>query len=549
MAGASSTLTRRSSLSASTRYWTLVAILIAIPSFSSLLIILFSFLQPEREVIGHLFSFVLPRVSFNTVVLVLGVTMLAGVVGVSLAWLTAMFQFPGRQFFNWALLLPMAMPGYVTAFVAIGFFEYAGPLQSALRGLLGPDIWFPQIRSRTGLIIVMALALYPYVYLLARNAFMSQGRRALEVGQSLGLTLNQGFLRVALPMARPWIAAGLMLVAMETLADFGTVSVFNYDTFTTAIYQAWFSLFSINSALQLAFFLLLLVFLLIGLERKTRGRMSFISSMSPAKEKKKLRGIRAWLACGAATGVFALGFALPAVQLILWGIQDAQIDARFLALALRTIGLATTAAVIITITAMVLVYALRYSGRVAQVAGRIATLGYALPGTVLAVGIYTQISGVNNLLNKALASWFGLSVELFLQNTIIALLLAYLIRFLAVAFQSVDSSMQRVTFRIDETARSLGVSGWQLLRRVHVPLLRNGLLTASILVFVDVMKEMPITLMTRPFGWDTFAVRVFELTAEGQWQQAALPALSIVLVGLLPVMLVTKASGHAITTR
>jgi len=443
----------------------------------------------------------------------------------------------------------MAMPGYVMAFVAIGFLEYSGPVQTLLRSWAGAEVWFPPIRSRGGIIVVMALALYPYIYLLARNAFLTQGRQALEVGQSLGLTRRQGFFRVALPMARPWIAGGLMLVVMETLADFGTVSVFNYDTFTTAIYQSWFSLFSISSALQLAFFLLLLVFVAVALEYRWRGRTAYITSLSPGAGVVTLTGAGRWVAFGSALLVLLLAFVLPCLQLLAWSIRNGQIDARFLDSGLRTLSLATISALMIAAVAIILVYALRNAGNVARLAGRIATLGYALPGTVLAVGIYTQISGLNGFLNSSLESLTGASPKFFLQGTVLAMLLAYLVRFLAVAYQAVDAAMQRVTVRIDESARSLGVGGWQLLRRVHVPLLRGGLLTALLLVFVDVMKEMPITLMTRPFGWDTFAVRVYEMTAEGQWEQAALPALSIVLTGLIPVIILTRASSHAVATR
>ncbi|MDH3647456.1 MAG: iron ABC transporter permease [Gammaproteobacteria bacterium] len=539
----------RSGYLAESRYWSAIAFLVALPTLASLIIVVLSLLHPDTEILGHLLRHVLPRVTVNTILLVAGVAMLAGLIGVGLGWLTAMYHFPGSRFFSWALLLPMAMPGYVMAFVAIGFLEYSGPVQTLLRSWAGAEVWFPPIRSRGGIIVVMALALYPYIYLLARNAFLTQGRQALEVGQSLGLTRRQGFFRVALPMARPWIAGGLMLVVMETLADFGTVSVFNYDTFTTAIYQSWFSLFSISSALQLAFFLLLLVFVAVALEYRWRGRTAYITSLSPGAGVVTLTGAGRWVAFGSALLVLLLAFVLPCLQLLAWSIRNGQIDARFLDSGLRTLSLATISALMIAAVAIILVYALRNAGNVARLAGRIATLGYALPGTVLAVGIYTQISGLNGFLNSSLESLTGASPKFFLQGTVLAMLLAYLVRFLAVAYQAVDAAMQRVTVRIDESARSLGVGGWQLLRRVHVPLLRGGLLTALLLVFVDVMKEMPITLMTRPFGWDTFAVRVYEMTAEGQWEQAALPALSIVLTGLIPVIILTRASSHAVATR
>ena len=524
-----------------------LAVLIAMPAMLSLGVVVFSWLHPDAEILTHLLKFVLPRVAANTLVLVAGVVTLTGLIGVSLGWLTAVYDFPGKRFFTWALLLPMAVPGYVIAFVFIGLFEYAGPVQTLLREWFGAAVPVPPIRSRGGVVLVMSLALYPYVYLLARNAFLTQGRQSLEVAQSLGLTARQGFARVALPMARPWIAGGLMLVAMETLADFGTVAVFNYDTFTTAIYASWFSLFSIQSALQLAFFLLLLVLVSLLLERRLRGRAAYTAALAPARPAIELRGAARWSAAGFAAAVLALGFVLPSAQLVAWTVTDLaqSFDREYLDLALRTLALAVLAALMISGAALALVYAVRNAPTpVTRAAARIATLGYALPGTVLAVGIYSQLSHLNNGINALVRGLTGTSPELFLQGTLAAMLIALLVRFLAVAHQAVSAAMQRVTRQIDEAAQSLGVGGWRLLTRVYTPLVRGGLLTGLVLVFVDVMKEMPITLMTRPFGWETLAVRVYEMTSEGQWEQAALPALTIVVVGLLPVMFITRASSH-----
>ncbi len=529
-----------------------LAILVATPALLSLGVVVFSWLHPDTEILTHLLRFVLPRVAANTLMLVAGVVTLTALIGVTLGWLTAVYDFPGKRFFSWALLLPMAVPGYVIAFVFIGLFEYAGPVQTLLREWSGGAATIPPIRSRGGVIVVMSLALYPYVYLLARNAFLTQGRQSVEVAQSLGLNARQGFLRVALPMARPWIAGGLALVAMETLADFGTVSVFNYDTFTTAIYASWFSLFSIQSALQLAFFLLLFVLAALMVERRLRGRAAYTASLAPARAAIALRGWARWGATAIAGTVLGLGFALPAAQLIVWTVAELTqgLDRQYVGLALRSLALAVIAALLVASAALTLVYAVRNApSRLTYAAARVATLGYALPGTVLAVGIYSQLSRLNNGINNLLHSLTGVSPELFLQGTLAAMLIALLVRFLAVAHQAIAASMKRVTVEIDEAARSLGVGGWRLLTEVYVPLVRGGLLTGLVLVFVDVMKEMPITLMTRPFGWDTLAVRVFEMTSEGQWQQAALPALTIVAVGLLPVMFITRTSLHDRPTR
>jgi iron(III) transport system permease protein len=496
-----------------------------------------------------LFEFVLPRVLGNTVWLVVGVAVLTTILGTGLAWLTAVCEFPGRAVFSWALLLPLAIPGYVLGFVAIGLLEYAGPVQTLLREWLGPGNWLPPIRSRIGIIVVLSLTLYPYVYLVARSAFLTQGKRILEVAQSVGLNRVQGFFKVALPMARPWIAGGVMLAVMETLADFGTVAVFNYDTLTTAIYHAWFGLFSVKAALQLASFLVLGVFVVVVIEQWLRTRARYGPGKSPPGGRIGL-GVRGrWLGFAFCALVLSLAFLLPFTQLLIWAWRDVAeggLDFRFWGFAWRSVSLSLTAAGTITLAALLLNYAMRLDAHPAsQLAGRIATLGYALPGTVLAIGIFVPLVFVNNQLQGVLDYFFADNApRLALQTGLATMLIAYLARFLAVAHQPVAANMLRITPAIDESVRVLGVSGWSSLRRVHFPMLKTGLLTAFSLAFVDLMKEMPITLMTRPFGWETLAVRVFEMTSEGQWQQAALPACAIVLVGLLPVVILTRRSDN-----
>ncbi len=529
--------------------WLLLAMGVALPTLVALAVVLGSFAGVDSEVQGHLFTFVLPRVALNTVWLVAGVAAGTLLLGTSLAWLTSVCEFPGRRLFAWALMLPLAVPGYVIAFVAIGLLEYAGPVQTALREWLGPDVWFPRIRSRAGITIVMSLVLYPYVYLIARNAFLTQGRRALEVAQSLGYGRWNGFWRVALPLARPWIVAGVTLVAMETLADFGTVAVFNYDTFTTAIYHAWFHLFSIDSALQLSSVLLIGVFAIVVLEQHMRARARYTQlGGADTTGRIRLRPRLAWLASAYATAVLGLGFALPFGQLVLWslGHYTTDLDARYVAFAGRTILLAGSAAVLIAAAALLLVYAVRNGPpRAGRVLAKVATLGYALPGTVLAVGIFVPVATLNNALQWMLDGLLGEGAPaLLLQSTLLTMLLAYMVRFLAVGYAPVESHMMRITQSLDEASRSLGIAGMAMLRQVHLPILRGGMLTGMVLVFVDVMKEMPITLMTRPFGWETLAVRVFELTSEGEWERAALPAIAIVGVGLIPVALLTRGSEH-----
>lgn len=529
--------------------WRSVAAVITIPVLLPLLVILGSVFVPDPDTWEHLLEHVLAEVLVNTLWLVAGVAVITGLLGTSLAWLTAVTDFPGRRFFSWALMLPIAVPGYVMAFVVVGLLDFAGPVQSAVRDLWGPDAWFPVVRGRAGVIIVMSLVLYPYVYLITRNAFLTQGARALEAGQSLGLSRRQGFFRIALPMARPWIAGGLMLVVMETLADFGTVAVFNYNTFTTAIYESWFSLFSIRAALQLSSVLMLLVFVAVLIERSLRANAHYTGGGSPATARIRLAGWPRWLASAYATIVMLLAFVLPLVQMLAWGWQNFARDfnTRYLEFVSHSLLLAIIAAVFITATALLLAYSLRNGpGAFAGFCARVATLGYAIPGAVLAVGIFVPLAALSNGVQAMLDILLGSAAPtVLLQATLLTMLVAYLVRFLAVAYTPVESNMQRVTRSVDEASRSLGISGTRMLRRVHFPILRGGLLTAMTLVFVDVMKEMPITLMTRPFGWDTLAVRVFEMTSEGHWDRAALPALAIVLAGLVPIMMMIRRTEHA----
>ena len=517
----------------------LAAILVALPMVAVLAAVVQGATGADPALWAHLTEHVLARVTANTVVLVVGVVAIAAALGTSLAWLTAACEFPGRGFFAWALLLPMAVPAYVLAFVAVATLDYAGVVPTALRGLFGAGFAVPPIRSTGGVIAVLGLASYPYVYLMARGAFLTHGARSLEAAQSLGLGPWSGLLRVAVPLARPWLAGGAALVAMETLADFGAVSVFNFDTYTTAIYKAWYGLFSIGTALSLAVLLLGFVVLVLALERLARGRARYTAADAGSRSAVRLAlpGARGWIACTYASTVFALGFVLPAIALARWALDVAplDLDARYVDYILRTLALAAMAAAACLVLAVVLGYATRTGERpVPNVAARIATLGYAIPGTVLAVGVVTVLGGID-------ATWRGLAggEGLLLQGTVVALLFGYVARFLAVANAPVQGGFSRLRPALEEAARSLGSGTRELVTRLHLPLLGAGLGTALLLVFVDVMKEMPITLMTRPFGWDTLAVRVFEMTAEGEWQRAALPALAIVAAGLLPVALLT----------
>lgn len=521
----------------------LVAALVLAP----IAVIFSAFLAPADEIWRHFASTILGELVVNTLVLALAVATGTTVLGVGLAWLTAVCDFPARRFFVWALLLPLTMPAYVIGFVAIGLLDFTGPLQTWLRPLLGSGLtWFPPIRSRGGVILAMTIALYPYVYLLARNAFRTQGKRMLEAGRALGLTAFEAFLRVALPMARPWIAAGVLLVVMETLADFGTVAVFNYDTLTTGIYKAWYGLFSITAASQVASILILIALAVLLAEQHTRLRMRFTSAHTSGRTARiTLQGMHKWLALAACVFVFGVGFVVPVAQLALWAIEVAStdFDSRYLYFLWHSLAFASLAAAAVTATALLLNYSgRRQPGRMSRIILKLATIGYAVPGAVLAVGIFIAFAWIDRAIPASLRDLLGIAPGALLQGSVMAALVAYLIRFLAVGFGPVESALHRITRSIDEEAIALGQSGMRLLYRVHLPMLRGGLATAAALVFVDVMKEMPITLMTRPFGWDTLAVRIFELTSEGQWEHAALPAIVLLLAGALPVIQLTRAS-------
>ncbi len=526
--------------------WRSVALLFALIVALPLLVLLASLLKLQPEIWQHLRQYVLPELIVNTLWLAIGVGVGSAIIGVSLAWLTVVHDFPGRKIFSWALLLPLALPAYVTAFVSIGFLDYTGPLQTAMRHAFGAGNWLPPIRSRGGVTAVMTLAFYPYVYLLARNAFLTQGKSALEAAQSLGLSRTWGFFKVALPMARPWIASGVLLVIMETCADFGTVATFNYDTFTTAIYKTWFGMFSLPAASQLASLLVMVVFALVIAEQLSRTRMSFnTAGKSDARFASiPLQGKGKWLATFYASSILLLAFLLPVAQLAVWAWHSVgDLDSRYIGFLFHSLLLAALAAALITACAFVLSYAQRrHTDTFMRVITRIATLGYAVPGAVLAVGFFVPVAWVDNHLIALYKKFPGEDAGAFLQGTLLIMLAAYLVRFMAVGFNPVDAAMQRVTPHIDDAARSLGITPRQMLLRVHLPMLRGGLATAAIMVFVDVMKEMPITLMTRPFGWDTLAVRIFELTSEGQWEQAALPALALVLAGMIPIILLVRQS-------
>lgn len=516
---------------------------IALITLIPLAVIAASVLHPDPVIWRHLRDFVLSELLVNTLWLVFGVGLGVLLVGVSSAWLTAAYEFPGRRLFEWALLLPLALPAYISAFVWLGLFDVTGSVSLWLREI---GVVLPMIRSRGGIILLLSLSLYPYVFLTARAAFLGQGARLLEAAQSLGLSRRQAFWRVALPMAYPGIVAGLILALMETLAEFGAVSIFNYNTFTAAIYKAWFGLFSLTMASQLASMLVFFVLLALLIEGQMRARRHYAAAARAGEKPLRwhLRGGMAFAASSWCAALLFISFLLPVAQIgwWAWDMGSTDLDSRYWGFALHSLWLGGLGAVCVVSLAMALGYAQRLQpGGGMRLMTRLATLGYAMPGAVLAVGLFIPQAWLDNQMIAA-----GIVQAPVLQGTLIVMLLAYAARFTAVAFNPIEAGLVRISPRIDEAAQLFGVTGLARLRRVHLPMLSVSVLTAAALVFVDILKELPITLMTRPFGWDTLAVRVFEMTSEGEWERAALPALAIIVVGLLPVWLLTKGQDHAL---
>lgn len=497
---------------------------------------------------SHLLDTVLGRYISNSLWLCLGVATGVALLGVATAWLTAMHEFPGRRVFEWALVLPMAVPAYVMAYLYTDLLQFVGPVQTGLREYFGwsrSDYWFPDVRTLGGAVGMFVFVLYPYVYLLARNAFLERASGMLEAALTLGVGPWRAFFRVSLPLARPAIAAGVALALMETLADYGTVAYFGVDTFTTGIYRAWFSLGDRTAAAQLSAVLLGFVILLVMLERTSRGRARYNNTTGrnrpmPGQHLKGGAALLAFLMCCLP---LVLGFLLPAGLLLRMALLDgdAQFGSRFFTLAGNSFFLAGMTALLAVLLALLLAYGARLSKTLlAQGLNRVVGLGYAVPGAVIAVGVLIPVTRLDSWLAGRWESCFGVNPGLILTGSVAALIYAYLVRFLAVALQTVESSLGKITPSMDEASRSLGLGQFATLKRVHIPILRGSLFTAGLLVFVDVMKELPATLVMRPFNFDTLATQTYTLAADERLAEASTAALAIVVVGLLPLIVLSR---------
>jgi iron(III) transport system permease protein len=510
--------------------------------------VLSSLFDTGRGSLGHLASTILPDLVINTLGLVCMVGLGTAVVGTGTAWLVSACRFPGSRFLQWMLLLPLAMPAYIIGYAYTDFLVFAGPLQTGLRELFGwtrNDYWFPDIHSLWGVSVMLVLVLYPYVFFLARTAFQEQSRGLLDVARTLGRSPWNVFTTVALPMARPAIAAGVALALMEAIADFGTVQYFGVQTFTTAIYRTWFGMGDRVAAAQLASALLAFVFLLVALEHWSRSRQAYYDTSSRALKPQPvmLRGWSAAWAFVACALPVLLGFVVPVVILLDLHFDggDSFLGNRLMVYAGNSFLLASGAALIVTACAILTGYCLRRSsGGAGAGLVRLSTLGYAIPGTIIAVGILIPLGAFDNWFDGVMRNWFNISTGLVLSGSVIALLYAYTVRFLAVANSAIETGFKRIPLHIDDVARTLGRTRRGVIISVHLPLLRRSVLMSAAIVFVDVLKELPATLIVRPFNFDTLAVRVYQLASDERLSEAATGSLVIVAIGLVPIFLLTR---------
>jgi len=508
---------------------------------------------PTENIWPHLWETVLPGYIVTTIELMAGVAAGTMLIGVSAAWLTTMCNFPGRRIFEWALVLPLAMPAYVVAYVYTDILEFAGPVQVLLRDMFGwstsRDYWFPEIRSLGGAIIVMTMTLYPYVYLLARSAFLEQSSGVGEAARTLGCSAWAAFRRVSLPMARPSIVVGVALVLMETLNDFGTVDFFAVQTLTTGMFNVWLVMNNTGGGAQIAVVMLIFVVFLLVAERAARRRRGYHDTSTRPRRTIRFDLSPAHKAAAVAICLVPVlvGFVVPAGLLLSYAIEfyDVSLGNRFPQAAFNSILLAALAAAAAVAIGLFLAYAVRLrKNNLLRNLARFASLGYAVPGAVLAIGILFPFGALDNAVDSVMRGTFGISTGLILSGTIVAILFAYVVRFLALAYGTLEAGLGRVTPHMDDAARTLNHGPAQALVKVNLPIIRGSIMTAGILIFVDCMKELPATLLLRPFNFDTLATYVYQFASDELLEECALGAVTIVAAGVIPVILLTRVMGR-----
>lgn len=538
------------SIKSESGWWNALTIFAAVMVSIPVLTVAANIFIPSGDIWQHLASTVLPDYIKNSIILMLGVGTGVFILGVGNAWLVTMCRFPGSRYFNWLLILPMAVPAYLMAYTYTDFLAYTGPLQNMLREITGwglGDYYFPDVRSIGGAIIMMSFVFFPYVYLITRAAFLEQSTSLLEAGRSLGATPFQSFYKIALPLARPSIAAGMALALMETLNDFGTVDYFGVQTFTTGIYRTWFGLGERAAAAQLAAFLLIFILLLILLERRSRNKMSMKQETTGRFKRLSVYRLKGWKAWGSTlfcTIPVLIGFAFPTMILtdMMIGNFEQAVDSRFFEFSLNTILVALIAGFAALAAALVMAYGVRLNPNfITRTATRIGSMGYAIPGSVIAVGILIPFGWMDNTVDSWMRDTFGVSTGLLLSGTVFALIFAYVVRFLAAAYNTVEASLGKITPSMDEAAESMGYSFRKILGKIHIPMMSGSLFAAIMLVIVDVIKELPATIIVRPFNFDTLAVQVYRLASDERLAESSGAALAIILVGLVPVFILSRS--------
>jgi len=534
--------------------WTLISVAIAALVITPILAIVWLAMFPTENIWPHLISTTLPRYLSNSILMMSLVGILSAAVGTGAAWIVVMYRFPGRKIVEWGLLLPLALPAYIGAYALVDFWEYAGPFQTSLRAMFGwsspRDYWFPEVRSLGAAVLVLAASLYPYVYFLARTAFREQSGSALEVSRALGCGPWASFWRVGLPLARPAIVAGSAIVMMETLNDFGAVEFFAVQTLTTGIFTVWLEASNAGGAAQIACVILIFVLLLVTLEKFSRRKIRFHET---AKQKRDiaptiLKGSPAFLALiGCAIPVF-FGFVMPISIMAshAFAHPDLWLQANLWKATFTTIKVSGLAALVTVIAGLVMVYGARLSSaRLPRLLAPATTIGYAAPGAVLAIGILIPFAALDNHVADIWLALTGIDPGLLLTGTAGAVILAYSVRFFAIAFGSIDAAFGRVTPNMGLAARSLGHSAGSSLWRVHLPIIRGSMATASLLIFVDCVKELPATLLLRPFGMDTLATKVYDFASLEDINGAAPASLVIVSVSLTAVAIMALNSRQS----
>lgn len=535
--------------------WTIIVLLIMLFVLLPVVSLLWWAFHPTENIWPHLITTVLPGSTLETILLMSGVGVSVLIIGTSTAWLVTMYSFPGRNILDWLLLIPLAMPTYIIAFCYVELLDYSSALQVTLRDIFGwqsaRDYWFPEIRSLGGAIFVMSFVLYPYVYLNARASFVLQSVCVLEVARTLGRNRLSVFFSVALPLARPALVAGLALALMECLNDIGAVEYLGVNTLTVSVYATWIERSNLPGAAQIASVMLIFVILLFTLERQARRGKQYHHTTGHYRliEREELTGPKAWLTSFVCLLPVILGFFAPIVILVKYSFLFAEesLSGPFWSAAKNSLLLAASAAFIAVFIALILSYARRVAPTpIIKPAFRLASIGYAIPGTVLAVGLLTPIAYFDNSVDDFMRTTFGISTGLLLSGSAFTIILAYVIRFLAVSNGAVEAGLKGISVNLDAASRSLGETSYSTLRRVHFPMLRPALATAALLVFVDAMKELPATLLLRPFDFDTLATHVYTYASLAQFEEVSLAALTIVLFGLLPVIVLSQtiASGR-----